>query len=172
MGRLGIAVLLGVLSVFDAPTASALDECGSGASATCNSSGNPYAGGITYNNANQTVTFQPGVVVNSTNGVQLTGGSSQTVIVNPGVPGVSILSSANGRTALDIQNATGAVTIDAANATFQANGVGSNGVQAITSGNGTTTGGAISITTGNVTLGPANVDGRWPRILRCSRCQW
>ena len=80
------------LSIVGAPAALAANECGLGATVTCTSAGNPYAAGITYNNAGQSVTFGSDVTVTSTTGVALTGTGAQTVTVSG--TGVAISSSA------------------------------------------------------------------------------
>ncbi|MGH6981309.1 MAG: hypothetical protein ACREFC_08890, partial [Stellaceae bacterium] len=77
IAALALCVAAGVGTV---PTFAA-DECGAGATATCSSAGNNYTNGITYGNANQSVTLQSGVVVNSgaNVGVNLTGAGTQTL---------------------------------------------------------------------------------------------
>ncbi|GLS20321.1 autotransporter [Labrys miyagiensis] len=90
----GLALSFAVLSV----PALAADECGTGASVTCDNSGTPptntnsYANGISYTNADQTVTVQPGVVINTAiaNGISLSGGGTQSVTFAPGGPPISL----------------------------------------------------------------------------------
>ncbi|MBN9306625.1 MULTISPECIES: autotransporter domain-containing protein [unclassified Devosia] len=92
--------------------AMAADECGSGASVTCTSAGNPFAGGITYSASNQTVTLQSGVVVTAPNGgLGLNGSGTQTVNI---ASGVSIGTSAAGADGVYFYGAPSAVVIRAA----------------------------------------------------------
>ncbi|HVY20925.1 MAG TPA: autotransporter domain-containing protein [Bauldia sp.] len=141
----------GSLALLVAP-ALADQECGSGLTATCTSAGNPYPNGVTYSAAGQTLNIDTGVVINSTNGVTLSGSGDQKITVTG--TGVTISSSGSGRTAVNISGATGAATIDTSKASVSVTGAGGgNGVQ------GVSTGGAVSVTTADVTLGNADVDG-------------
>ncbi|HWA86128.1 MAG TPA: hypothetical protein VG710_07905, partial [Opitutus sp.] len=65
----------------------ALAACSSGATATCDAAGNPYAAGITYNNTDQTVSLLTGVAVDTGTsfGVWLEGSGAQTLNVADGV---------------------------------------------------------------------------------------
>lgn len=109
LALLPIAIAPGVLTT---QPALAADECGSGASVICASTGNPYGGGITYSTNNQTVTLGPGVVVTAPNGgLGLNGAGSQTANTSSGV---TIGTTANGADAVYFYGAPTSVVIRAA----------------------------------------------------------
>ena len=174
--RLGLAVCGLALAVGlcrpDAP-ARAADECGAGTNVTCTSAGNVYPNGISYSNADQTVTLQSGVIVNSgaNVGINLSGSATQTLNIASGV--TVNTAGANG---INITGASGLVTIAAAgNSVSTSNGlaayeiISSAGVNATVGGvtlSGSSTfgiliqaGGPASLTTGAVTINGSSAFG-------------
>jgi len=155
VSRLAIsAAVLGVPVgvIFMPARVQAQNECGVGSVVVCDNSGvpptnlNPYANGITYDNApaGQSVTFGPGVVVNT----------------NPTV--------FNG---LSVQNSSGAVTINTVSGTITtaAGGISGNtgsGALSITTGNITTSGAGFAAVFGfNTGNGPVFIDTRAGAIV-------
>jgi outer membrane autotransporter protein len=156
----------------------AANECGVGANVTCTSAGNPYAAGISYATANQTVNLASGVAVASGGnvGVNLGGTGTQTLNV---AAGVTVATTGAGADGIDVAGTpSGAIIVQAAGSIVttlgnDAWGYGLFGQQSITatvgsvtvSGNGTvgvwaqSFFGPVSITTTGAILGQGNNTG-------------
>jgi fibronectin-binding autotransporter adhesin len=174
---LPVVALAGLLSLFAGMPhqAFAANECGVGTNVTCTSGGNPFATGITYANANQTVNLATGVSVASGGnvGINLTGTGTQTLNV---ASGVTVATTGAGADGIDVAGLpTGAILVQAGGSivTTQGNdawGFGLFGQQSITAtvgsvtvaGNGTVGVwataffGPVSITTTGAILGQGN----------------
>jgi hypothetical protein len=104
----------------------AADQCGAGVAIICANDGtpgtdiNPYAGGISYGNADQTLSLATGVVVTSTanTAVELTGGGTQALNI---ASGVQVTAQGGGVDAVSIYNSA-STTIRAAGSTVRAQG--------------------------------------------------
>ena len=170
-----------ILSIYGITPASAFNECGTGSTVTCTSTGNPYSagtGGITYTNPTQTVSLASGVAVNTASiGIWLQGdGGAQTLNLAPGVT----VSTTGGNDAILIANSAfgtpaGPVTVNAAGTTVSALGATAYGwdlyasaltatVGDVSVGGGDggvgvwaqSSGGAVSVTTEDVTTAGSN----------------
>ena len=95
-GRVGRLWLLanvgaaGLAAALVASAAQAQNECGAptGATVTCTSAGNPYAGGVTYTPATDlTVATNPDVVAQGT--IRVTGTTANVAVSNAGTVNVS-----------------------------------------------------------------------------------
>jgi outer membrane autotransporter protein len=155
---------------FEAPAEAA---CTSGATATCDTAGNPYTSTLTYNNVNQTLTLQNGVIINtgSNLGIHLQGSGSQTLNTGTNVT----ITTTGGNDAILIIGPNfstplaSSIIIDAAGAAVTTGGQdawgydvwGTGSIRATVgdvtaNGNGgvpvymTSSGGSVSVTTGNV----------------------
>lgn len=174
-----VTLLAGLwLAALQPDRAFAANECGVGANVTCTSAGNPYAAGINYATANQTVNLATGVAVASGGnvGVNLGGTGTQTLNV---AAGVTVATTGAGADGIDVAGSpSGAILVQAGGSivTTQGNdawGFGLFGQQAITAtvgsvtvaGNGTvgvwaqSFFGPVSITTTGAILGQGNNTG-------------
>jgi fibronectin-binding autotransporter adhesin len=129
--------------MLNAPVAQAANECGAGTTVSCTSAGNVYPNGITYNNANQTVTLQSGVVVNAgTNtGVELGGTGTQTINITSGVT----IGTTGSNNAVDIENASGLITVSGAGSAVMTTGTNGYGYVFISPGGINATVGSLNI---------------------------
>ena len=159
VGKASVLALCAALG-WGISVAFAADECGAGGTVTCTSAGNNYTSGINYSNANQSVTIQSGVVVNSGAhiGIDLTGTGTQTLTLVSGVT-VTTNGSFDG---VSILNATGLISISAAGTTVSAgtaNGFNlqTSGAIGATVGDVTGTVAAIATGTGNVSVTTGSV---------------
>jgi hypothetical protein len=122
----------------------AANECGAGTNVTCTSSGNPYTLGITYSNNDQTVSMQSGTAATGFVGVNLNGANTQTLNAAPGVTIHPTFGNA-----VNINNATGALNINADGSAITSSATGisaqsANGPITITAGSVNATNTAIN----------------------------
>ena len=123
--------------------ARAANECGAGTTVTCTSAGNNYPSGISYSNANQTVTLQSGVIIDAgaNTGVGLAGTGTQTINIAPGVT----ISTTGSNNAVDIENASGLITVSGAGSSVTTSGTDGYGYVFISPGGVNATVGSLNI---------------------------
>lgn len=139
-----LATGLGIaLAAAGVPSARAANECGTGLTVTCTSTGNPYTNGISYSsfNAAQTVNLQSGVTINpgsGVTGVSLSGFLAGVQTVNSDA-GTSIETTGNNAAGIKVTSTSDAVVVNSASVITHGDTtllVGAFGIYANSSGSG------------------------------------
>lgn len=112
----------------DIRSARADNECGAGTAVVCAPAGNPYGNGIRYNSSSgQSVTFQPGVVVDSaTEGLSVSNNTAGDVVIDTSAG--TVTSRGDYWYSISAFNNAGGITITTGDVT--ASGVGGSGISA------------------------------------------
>src|SRR5665213_3114326 len=129
---IGLGTCVGLIV---APAARAANECGTGTTVTCISTGNPYSAGISYTNFNaaETVNLQSGVAItpgSGITGVSLSGFLTGVQTVNSAA-GVTIETTGDNGAGIRVNSTSDAISVTSASVVTHGNTTLSQGAAAI-----------------------------------------